>query len=176
MPVVDCIFVLRLTQKNRHMKKIFLIAVLAIATAGCKSTSATGTKLDNDMERKLNGNWVLSSVSYPGSDYIQVNSFQLADSKCFEGSTWKFVDNNNKGSMSLNSGANCPAFSSDIRWFINTDGQFVLKVLNAGEKAKKVRDGYVLSVANATGSSFELIDQVMVGSKTTNVVYLFNKN
>lgn len=158
------------------MKKIFLIALMAVAMTGCKSTSATNTKLDNDMERKLNGNWVLTSVSYPGSDYIQVNSFQLADSKCFEGSTWKFVDNNNKGSMSLNGGANCPAFSSNLTWFINKEGQFVLKLLNAGEKAKRVRDGYVLNVANATGSSFELIDQVTVGSKTTSVVYLFSKN
>jgi hypothetical protein len=36
-------------------------------------------------------NWVISSVTYPGSEVIKVNSFQLADSKCFEGSTWKFI-------------------------------------------------------------------------------------
>ena len=101
------------------MKKLLTIALLAIAMTGCKSTSATGTKLDNDMERKLNGNWTLTKVTNPGSDYIQVNSFQLADSKCFEGSQWKFVDNNNKGQMSLAGGGNCPAFSSPITWFIN---------------------------------------------------------
>lgn len=158
------------------MKRLLFIAVLALSVVGCKSTSATGTKLDNDMERKLNGNWTLTSVNYPGSDYIQVNSFQLADSKCFVGSQWKFVDNNNKGNMSLNGSSECPAFNSPITWFINKDGQFVLKVLSAGDKAKRVRDGYVLSVANATGSSFELIDQVTVGSKTTSVVYQFQKN
>jgi hypothetical protein len=32
----------------------------------------------------------------------------------------------------------CVAFSSPITWFVNNEGQFVLKVLNAGEKARKV--------------------------------------
>ncbi|HEY0091603.1 MAG TPA: hypothetical protein VGB43_03865, partial [Flavobacterium sp.] len=105
------------------------------------------------------------------------NSFQLADSKCFEGSSWKLISNNDKGEMSLsNAGADCPAFSSPITWFLNKDGQFVLKVLNAGEKARKVRDGYVLGVANQTESSFELIDMVDVGGKKANVVYHFVKN
>ena len=45
----------------------------------------------------IKGNWTITSVTYPGSDYIKVNSFQLADSKCFEGSSWKFVSVNNSG-------------------------------------------------------------------------------
>lgn len=156
------------------MKKLFLMAVLAVTFASCKSTSATNTKLDNKTERLMKGDWVISSVSYPGSEVIKVTSFQLADSKCFEGSTWKFVSNNNKGDMALTK-AGCAAFSSPITWFVNKDGQFVLKVLSAGEKAKKVRDGYVLNVANQTESSFQLVDKIDVGGKMTDVVYQFQK-
>jgi len=159
---------------TKTMKKLFLLAVLAITFASCKSTSATNTKLDNKTERLMKGNWVISSVSYPGSEYIKVTSFQLADSKCFEGSTWKFVSNNNKGDMALTN-PSCAGFSSPITWFVNKDGQFVLKVLSAGEKAKKVRDGYVLNVANQTESSFQLIDKIDVGGKMTDVVYQFQK-
>jgi hypothetical protein len=122
----------------------------------------------------MKGEWVISSVTYPGSDVIKVNSFGLADSQCFEGSTWKLVPNNNKGEMAL-SKADCPSFSSPITWFLDKDGQFVLKVLNAGEKARKVRDGYVLPIANQTENTFELIDQVMIGGKTTNVTYQFTR-
>jgi hypothetical protein len=61
----------------------------------CKSTSITNSKLDR-AQVAMKGNWVISSVSYPGSEYIKVNSFQIADSQCFEGSTWKLVSNNNK--------------------------------------------------------------------------------
>lgn len=156
------------------MKKLILLAVFAVTFASCKSTSATNTKLDNKTERLMKGDWVISSVSYPGSEVIKVTSFQLADSKCFEGSTWKFVSNNNKGDMALTK-AGCAAFSSPITWFVNKDGQFVLKVLSAGEKAKKVRDGYVLNVANQTESSFQLIDRIDVGGKMTDVVYQFQK-
>jgi hypothetical protein len=67
------------------------------------------------------------------------------------------------------------SFSSPISWFVNKDGQFVLKVLNAGEKAKKVRDGYILGVANQTETSFQLVDKINVGGKMTDVVYQFEK-
>jgi hypothetical protein len=48
-------------------------------------------------------------------------------------------------------------------------------VLSAGEKAKKVRDGYVLRLDNQTESSFQLIDKIDVAGKMTDVVYQFNK-
>ena len=157
------------------MKKLLLLSALALFFVSCKSTSATNTAVNNKSERMMKGDWTISSVSYIGSDYIKVQSFGLADSKCFEGSTWKFISNNNKGEMALNK-ADCMSFSSPISWFVNKDGQFVLKVLNAGEKAKKVRDGYVLAVANQTETSFDLIDMVVIGGKSTNVVYKFQKN
>ena len=157
------------------MKKLFLLSAFAIFFVSCKSKSVTNTAVDNKTERMMKGEWVISSVTYPGSEYIKVNSFEIADSQCFQGSTWKLISNNNKGEMAL-SKADCPSFSSPISWFVNKDGQFVLKVLNAGEKAKKVRDGYILNVANQTENSFQLIDKINVGGKMTEVVYQFQKN
>jgi len=122
----------------------------------------------------MKGDWVISSVTYPGSEFIKVQSFNLADSQCFQGSNWKLVSNNNKGEMSLTK-SDCPSFSSPISWFVNKDGQFVLKVLNAGDKAKKVRDGYILNMANQSENSFQLIDKINVGGKMTDVVYQFEK-
>lgn len=156
------------------MKKIIVLLVLSVFIGSCKSTSATETKKDSRSQVAIKGNWVITSVTYPGSEVIKVNSFGLADSKCFEGSTWKFVSNNDSGIMTLNN-ANCTSFSSSIKWFVNKNGQFVLKVLNAGEKAKKVRDGYVLNVANQSEASFQLLDQINVGGTMTNVVYQFQK-
>ncbi|MFT3795514.1 hypothetical protein [Flavobacterium sp.] len=156
------------------MRKFILLFALALAFGSCKSTSATNTKVDNRSHVAVKGNWTITSVTYPGSEYIKVTSFNLADSKCFEGSNWKFVSNNDSGTMELNA-AGCPSFSSPIKWFVNKDGQFVLKVLNAGEKAKKVRDGYVLRMANQTTESFQLVDNINVGGKNTDVVYQFQK-
>jgi PBP1b-binding outer membrane lipoprotein LpoB len=167
------------------MRKIITVMILAILFVACKSKSAinaddvkiapvTTTKLDRSTQVAIKGNWVIASVTYPGSNFIKVNSFQIADSKCFEGSTWNFISNNNKGSMALTK-TDCTAFSSPIVWSVNKSGQFVLKILNAGEKAKKVRDGYVLSVANQTETSFQLVDKINVGGQEKDVVYQFQK-
>jgi hypothetical protein len=77
------------------MKKILFLTAIALVLFSCKSTSITNSKLDKGAQ-VMKGNWVISSVSYPGSEYIKVNSFQIADSQCFEGSTWKLVSNNNR--------------------------------------------------------------------------------
>ncbi len=146
--------------------------LLAVLVLSCKSNPAT--KLDNKAEVAMKGNWVISSVSYPGSDYIKVSSFDIADSQCFVGSTWKFVSNNNKGEMALTK-AGCPAFSSPLTWYVNKEGNFVMKVLDAGEKAKRVREGYVLKVANQTENSFQLVDRITVGNSMADVVYQFQK-
>ena len=90
------------------------------------------------------------------------------------GSQWKFISNNNKGEFALNQGS-CPAYSSPITWFINDEGKFVMKILEES-KAKKVKEGYVLSVANVTESTFELIDTANVGGKSVQVVYQFVRN
>jgi hypothetical protein len=156
------------------MRKIIFLTAIALVLFSCKSASVTNTKLDRAAQVAMKGNWMISSVTYPGSEYIKVNSFQLADSQCFVGSTWKFVSNNNKGNMELTK-PSCAAFSSPITWFVNKNGEFVLKVLNADIKAKKVREGYVLYVANQTETSFQLVDKGNVEGKTIDVVYQFQK-
>ena len=164
------------------MKKIIFICMIATMLFACKSASSTAsteatplsTKLDKSTQVAIKGNWVLTNVTYAGSDYIKVTSFDLADSKCFIGSTWNFISNNNKGSMALTS-ASCTSFSSPIVWSINNQGLFVLKILDAGVKAKKVRDGYLLKVAGVTESSFQLIDNINVGGQVKDVVYQFQR-
>ncbi len=156
------------------MKKMLLLVTCSILFVACKSKSVTNTKLDRSSEVGIKGDWTISAVTYPSSDFIKVNSFSIADSQCFVGSTWKFISNNNKGNMALTK-PSCTAFASDITWFINKEGQFVMKILNEGIKSKKVKEGYVLVIANQTENSFQLLDKIEVGGKLTNVVYQFQK-
>ena len=157
------------------MKKHLLLFVLAIFFVGCKpKQTVTNTKLDNKSERLIKGDWQVSSVSYVGSDVFKVTSFNIADAKCFEGSQWNFVSNNNTGEMALNK-SNCVAYGSRITWFINKDGNFVMKFLNEGVKAKHTVGGYVLRVANQSETSFQLIDRASVGNNSAEIVYQFDK-
>lgn len=156
------------------MKKSILLLMLVSFVIGCKpKQNITNPQLDINSQIAVKGNWAIESVTYPGSEYIKVTSFDIADTKCFVGSTWRFISNNNKGEMALNN-ANCTAFTSPITWFINRDGDFVLKITN-GAKSKTVTDGYILKVANQTENSFQLIDKVNVGGKMVDVVYNFKK-
>ena len=153
--------------------------MVALLLFACKSKSGTSTpvastKLDRSSQVAIKGDWVITNVFYPGSDYIVVNSFQIADSKCFVGSKWNFISNNNKGSMSLTK-SGCPAFSSPIVWSINKEGLLVLKIVEAGTKAKKVTQGYLLRLANQTKTSFQLIDIINVGGQNKEVTYQFEK-
>lgn len=155
------------------MKKVIFMSLLSLFIFSCKSKSPTNTGLSMETEIAIKGQWTITSVTYPGSDVIKVNSFDLADSKCFVGSQWKFISKNNKGEFSLNS-ANCSAYSTPITWYINQNQEFVMKILDEN-KAKKVKSGYILQVAELTDHSFQLIDKVTIAGKMTNVVYQFKK-
>jgi len=150
------------------MKRLLSICMLVVLAASCGS-------LDQKSQVGIKGNWTISSVTYPGSEYIKVTSFDIADSQCFVGSSWNFISNNNKGTLALTSSASgCPSFTSPIVWTSTKEGNFTLKITE-GEKAKKVSQGYVLKLQNQTESSFELVDNVTVGGKTVDVVYNFTK-
>jgi hypothetical protein len=71
--------------------------------------------------------------------------------------------------------AGCPTFSSDITWYVNQEGNLVLKFVGADVKAKIVKEGYVLKVANLTENAFQLFDTVDVAGKTITLVYQFNR-
>ncbi|WGH75958.1 lipocalin family protein [Tenacibaculum tangerinum] len=157
------------------MKKLSIICLFVFIVVGCKSTSVTNTKLDNKTERMLKGNWTITAVNFSGSNYLAVNSFNVEDSKCFIGSNWSFVSNNNEGEMSLNNpSTDCKDFSSPITWYVNTDGNFILKIIDS-HKAKDVNSGYILKLNNVTENSFDLIDKVNVAGKIEDITYSFQR-
>ena len=154
------------------MKKYLVLALFSIFLVACKSNPST--KLDMKSEVGIKGNWTITSVSFPGQEYFKVTSFNVADSQCFVGSTWKFVSNNNTGEMSLNK-AGCDSYSSKITWFINKEGNLTMKLLSPGVKAKHNTSGYVFKVANQTADSFQLVDRIDVAGQVKDIVYQFNK-
>ncbi|MGX7668147.1 lipocalin family protein [Flavobacterium pedocola] len=154
------------------MKKLIYLIMVVAFVVGCKSNPAT--KLDMKSEVMLKGTWKISSVTYPGSEYFKVTSFNIADSQCFVGSNWKFVSNNNKGEMALDN-SKCTSYGSHITWFINKEGNIVMKFLTEGVKARHTPSGYVLRVANQSENSFQLLDKVNVGGNTSNIVYQFER-
>lgn len=164
------------TQIYSIMKKLILLLSLMLSLFGCKvKDSVTSTTVDRRSQVAIKGSWILTDVTYPGKGAIKVDAFQIADTKCFEGSRWDFVSNNDSGKMELTQ-SGCPQFASNIKWYVNKEQQFVLKILDAGVKARKVREGYILQLRGQTLESFQLVDRVDIAGKMTEIVYQFKKN
>lgn len=155
--------------KKLAMKKIVLLMSLVVMTA-----MSCSPKLNNAAQSDLKGNWTVTSVTYQNSDVIKVNAFGIADAKCFEGSMWNFIPNNNKGEVSINN-ANCPAFSSPIVWTITSNGTFTLKFVGEEVKAKNVNQGYYLTMGSQSENAFQLVDYANVAGNNVKVVYQFQK-
>ncbi len=164
--------------KNMKKTLFFMLFLATISMSiGCKTTaSAVNTKLDNKTEKMLKGNWTISAINYTGANLFKVTSFNIADSNCFIGSNWSFISNNNKGQMSLNNpSTSCVDFNSPTTWYINKEGNFVLKIINS-HKAKNVNNGFVLNINNLTQTSFDLVDKINVAGSIKNITYSFQRN
>jgi Lipocalin-like domain len=158
------------------MKKLFLVLSIIGLVVSCKpKNQLVTTTVDRKEQRDLKGEWTLTSVTYPGSSVIKITSFDLADAKCFEGSSWILISNNDKGKLILNSDT-CMQYSSDIKWYVTKENQFVFKFIKEGEKASNVTSGYVLAISKQTDDFFQLTDNVLVGDKKVKVEYNFKKN
>lgn len=99
------------------MKKIALLFVMAALMMACKSGSGTMTskpKETNIANKAIKGEWTLQSVTYSQQGKYDVTLLNDTSRECFEGSTWKFVPNNNRGHYTINN-EDC---STGQRYFI----------------------------------------------------------
>lgn len=156
------------------MKKTNFIILICLLIVSVSCKTADSSKLDSKTTHSLRGNYEVTNVSFEGSNMFKINVFEVADSKCFVGSTWNFIANNNKGSMVLNA-SGCPSYESKITWYINKEGNLVMKILDEN-KARKVTEGYVLGLRNVSDSGFQLVERVNVGGKMTDLIFQFTKN
>ncbi len=133
-----------------------------------------GLNVDKRAKVALNGVWSMTSVSYPDSEKNQINSFGLFDSKCFEGSVWKFDTNEEKGEIVLTK-TDCMTWGSSIEWSVNQEQQLVIKIMNNSVVNQSGKDVFILKLTNQTRDSFQLVEKVNLDGVTTEVVYAFRK-
>ena len=87
------------------MKKIALLLVMAVLVMACKSSSGPMTakpKETNIANKAIKGEWTLQSITYSEKGKYEVTLLNDTSKECFEGSTWKFVPNNNRGHYTIN--------------------------------------------------------------------------
>lgn len=153
------------------MKKIVLLLFSIVLLASCKSTSAVDNNVNYDAQKMVKGTWTLSNINYDNSNYIKVNLFDIASSDCFKYSNWNFISNNNKGTVMFQNG--CAADRS-ITWYINKDGQMVLKFLNS-ESSRKTETGYVVDFVSVDDNNFMLRHNAMISNNPVEINMVFTR-
>ncbi|SDS56027.1 Lipocalin-like domain-containing protein [Polaribacter sp. KT25b] len=82
------------------MKNLIVVA-LSLILFSCSATKNVRTK-----EKIIKGNWTLNKIAYSKTGDYKVTMFNDSPKECFEGSSWKFVPNNNSGTYDINN-TNC---------------------------------------------------------------------
>lgn len=85
------------------MKKILILFSAVAFLVSCSAPKAV-----RDSKKVMKGEWVLNSVTHNESGTYKIVLYDDADLECFEGSTWRFIPNNNTGVYSIGS-AGCAA-------------------------------------------------------------------
>ena len=136
------------------MKKflILLSAVALIASCG-------PSKVAKEARKTFDGNWTLTSVTYPNNPgEFNVTLFNEASASCFENSTWDFVSNNNRGTYSV-TGVGCDGDTNYFIWSIDEENtpagvyDFLLKPTNEDYKSTTGNQGFRLNLKSLSDTN-----------------------
>ena len=158
------------------MKNAIIAGILgATLTLSCSTVKTAKTaQADRTEFLKLKGDFELTSVDY--NKNFKIKPFdENADIKCFVGSHWRLIPNNNTGSYTIKGGGDCPSVIQPITFDVINGNQFTIKKLLEGSKAKAVTQGYSLNLISQTMDSFSLEQNVPSNGENVKIVYNFQR-
>lgn len=98
------------------------------------------SKTVQDSRKVIKGYWSLDNISYSDAGTFNVMLFNDTSKECFEGSSWRFIPNNNTGIYTIN-GVNC----------VTGDRNFIFTIQEM-DAASGLYD-FLLKPTNAKGKS-----------------------
>ncbi len=153
-------------------KSIFLLALILLTSCGASKTVRTSKKV-------IKGNWTLNTIKYETSGTLKVDLFKDSSSKCFEGSTWEFIPNNNSGIYTVNNTKCDTGKRHFIFTIVETDAanglySFLLKPTN--EKGKsETNKGFRLRLTQLSDASMQWQQTVNVNGNPFSITMNFSK-
>ncbi len=151
---------------------IFLLFAISLVSCGTSKTVRTSKKV-------IKGEWTLNSISYSEAGTYNVTLLNDVSKDCFEGSTWKFIPNNNTGTYSIN-GASCLTGNRDFVFTIQEiDPQtglydFLLKPTDAKHKSE-TNQGFRLNLTSLSDTAMQWEQTVSVDGKPFTIIMNFTK-
>ncbi|RZK48673.1 MAG: hypothetical protein EOO99_09125 [Pedobacter sp.] len=160
------------------MKKIVYALLVTMSTAFALSSCSPKTNSTpmNVNRSAISGNWSLNNITFDNISESNIKTFLGEPSyKCFIGSIWNLTNSGN-GEYLIPNNEYCSAKTQDIFWSYNsTDAVFQYKILNEGDRAKNVTDGFKLLVASNNGSEMTIKSPISYNGGTAYVNLHFQK-
>lgn len=156
------------------MKKLLTLSLIAVFFVSCGTPKAV-----QESRKIIKGYWNLDDISYSESGTFNVTLLNDTSKECFEGSTWRFIPNNNTGVYTIDNG-NCPSgdrnFIFTIQEIDPTTGlyDFLLKPTNAKNKSEN-NTGFRLRLAQLGGNSMKWEQTVNLDGKPFTINMNFSK-
>jgi len=156
------------------MKKIILLLVLASVVLSCAAP-----KTVQESKKVIKGYWLLDDISYSEAGTFNVTIFNDTSKECFEGSTWRFIPNNNSGLYIISNG-NCATgdrnFIFTIQEMDKSTGlyDFLLKPTNPKGKSD-TNTGFRLRLAQLSDSAMQWEQTVTLDGAPFKISMNFSK-
>lgn len=157
------------------MKKIIVFLVLASMVISCGTP-----KTVIQSNKVIKGYWSLDLISYSESGTFDVTLFNDASKKCFIGSTWQFIPNNNTGKYTISDEHCVPTgdryFNFTIQEIDNNTGlyDFLLKPTDAKQNSAD-NLGFRLNLTQLTETTMRWEQTVLADGKPFRIYMNFNK-
>lgn len=156
------------------MKKILILALIAATAFSCGTP-----KTVQESKKVIKGYWTLNNITYDSSGTYNVTLFNDTSVECFEGSTWRFIPNNNTGTYNIDN-PDCPTGERNfIFTIIEIDPasglyDFMVKPTNAKGKSD-TNAGFRLRLAQLNDSSMRWEQTVTLDGKPFKININFSK-
>ncbi len=156
------------------MKKILILALIAATAFSCGTP-----KTVQESKKVIKGYWTLDNITYDSSGTYNVTLFNDTSVECFEGSTWRFIPNNNTGTYNIDN-PDCPTGERNfIFTIIEIDPasglyDFMVKPTNAKGKSD-TNAGFRLRLSQLNDSSMRWEQTVTLDGKPFKININFSK-
>lgn len=157
------------------MKRVLFLVLIAASIMSCGPS-----KTVIESKKVIKGYWNLDNISYDTSGTFNVSIFNDTSAECFEGSTWRFIPNNNTGSYTIED-SDCPTgernFIFTIQEIDSDTGlyNFLLKPTSAKGKSD-TNAGFRLRLAQLNDTNMRWEQTVNVDGKPFTIIMSFSKN
>lgn len=156
------------------MKKL-IVLLLVVATG----FSCGPSKTVQQSRKVLKGYWNLDNISYDRTGTYKVTLLNDATADCFEGSTWRFIPNNNTGNYTIDN-PDCSTGERNFRFSIaEVDANsglydFMLKPTDAKGKSDD-NSGVRIRLAQLDDSSMRWEQTVSMDGSPFTITMSFSK-